>query len=179
MNNNNRSSSLGRHLFVDGESRVFTVLDGASIPGLLKKLRELKPAYVCLYRGDLAPDLAECAPYLVQLEPRREFTRWVLSEGWGRHWGIFAETTGDLKDLRKHFRTFLRVRGSDGKVLYFRYYDPRVLRTYLPTCNQVETGLVFGPVRRFLCEDEAPESLLVFRVADGLPRRESVKLNTG
>ena len=45
---------------------------------------------------------------------------------------------------------------------YFRYYDPRVLRVYLPTCNARELQTVFGPVLRYLVEDEKPTGLWTF-----------------
>ncbi|MFY2558205.1 hypothetical protein ACN469_11275, partial [Corallococcus terminator] len=45
-------------------------------------------------------------------------------------------------------------------------YDPRVLRTYLPTCNAEELRFVFGPIRSFLMEDEDGSMLLRFSLRD-------------
>ena len=59
-----------------------------------------------------------------------------------------------------HLRTFLKVYGPDLTPLYFRYYDPRVLRTYLPTCNEQEMRTVFGPVLRYIVEDEDHDRLV-------------------
>lgn len=170
------ATALSQHLFSDAEAKVYAVLDGASVPELLKKLYGLKPEHVCLYRGELSPDLAECAPYLVRLVPESEFCNWVLAEGWGKHWGIFAASPAQLTAMRKHFRMFLRVKSPEGKTLYFRYYDPRVLRTYLPTCNPEETKIIFGPITSYLCEDEKPETLLSFRAEAGVPRKEPIQL---
>lgn len=164
--------ALLARLFDDSSLNVFVILDGASIPDLLPKLQEEAPEHVCLYRGDLEPDLAECAPYLVRLDPESAFTRWVLTEGWGNHWGIFAMSEGELEVLRRHFRTFLMVRDPDGKQLYFRYYDPRVLRVYLPTCNKSETATVFGPVHHYVIEDENPGRLISFWPDKTPPRSE-------
>ncbi len=47
--------------------------------------------------------------------------------------------------------------------MIFRYYDPRVLRVYLPTCLAPELRTVFGPVRRFLLESEDPALMLEYR----------------
>lgn len=156
------ATALKRHLFADPEAKVYAVLDGASVPDLLKKLHALKPEHICLYRGALAPDLAECAPYLIRLIPESPFAQWVLAEGWGKHWGIFSLTQADLKAMRKHFRTFLRVKSPEGKTLYFRYYDPRVLRVYLPTCNEQELKVLFGPVVAYCLEDKLPVRMLRF-----------------
>ena len=46
------------------------------------------------------------------------------------------------------------VYNEDGKPLYFRFYDPRVFRVYLPTCNESELEIIFGPVSRYLVESE-------------------------
>lgn len=39
--------------------------------------------------------------------------------------------------------------------MLFRFYDPRVLRLYLPTCTSTELEQVFGPVGTFFTEDAA------------------------
>jgi len=168
--------NLREHVFADPELSVFALLDGASVDGLVKMLWEHQPEHVCLYRGELEPDMAEVAPYLIRLEPDAEFTEWVLTRGWGNHWGIFAVTDADLRALRRHFRTFTMVRDPDGKLLYFRYYDPRVLRVYLPTCNEEEMAIVFGPVAHYLLEDEDPKFLLCFRQRAGEPERARIPL---
>jgi len=175
--------ALRLHLFPDREGgglKTYAVLDGASIADLLDHLYgDPRPEFVCLYRGELEPDMAEVAPYLVQLKPEAPFTNWLLTEGWGKHWGIFALTKADVVAIRKHFRTFLMVKDPNGKQLYFRYYDPRVLRIYLPTCNRMEANVIFGLVERFVCEDKKPQTLLSFRLEDGMPRRETTKLLDG
>jgi Domain of unknown function (DUF4123) len=158
---------LGGLLFEAEDEFAFAVLDGASAPGLLRSLAEHEPEYVCLYRGELAPDVAEVAPYLVRLEPETEFTWWLISEGWGKHWGIFVSSPADLRTLRHHFRTFLTVYDSDGKPMLFRYYDPRVLRTYLPTCNGGELATLFGPIQKYLVESEDAKAIIRFQVIDG------------
>lgn len=149
-----RLDCLKRLLF-DGEAELaYAILDGASIPGLLDVLSTARDQRACLYRGELKPDLAARAPYLVHLRPDSPLTDWILSEGWGQHWGVFAKTPANLEILRRHFRTLLRVRDHSGKVLYFRFYDPRVLTLYLPTCNRQEIKAVYGPVTQFVAEDE-------------------------
>jgi hypothetical protein len=145
-------------LFGDGLS-VFAVLDGASVPGLLEKLDAEQPNCMCLYLGELEPDVAECAPYLVELQPG-SFADWVIRKGGGNHWGIFALTESDLPAMRKHFRRFLTVYSEEGNPMLFRFYDPRVLRTFLPTCTPEELAEFFGPVQAYVVEGE--------HAADGL-----------
>ena len=156
------TESLLRYLFGQPDTSVYAVLDGASVPDLPQVLWEHEPEHVCLYRGELEPDMASVAPYLVKLEHGSAFSTWVLREGWGNHWGIFVVTPADvaLGALRSHFRRFLMVYNPEGKLVYFRYYDPRVLRVYLPTCNAEEMKAVFGPVSNYIVEDKDSSMLL-------------------
>jgi hypothetical protein len=155
-------------LFKEEGASVYAILDGGSIPDLLDKLYGAqRPEFECLYTGEIKPDLAEVAPYLVRLEPKSEFTEWVIGQGWGKHWGVFVVAPVDFLAMRHHLRRFLMVHGSDGKSFYFRYYDPRVLRTYLPSCNSGELTEFFGPVKTWVQEGEDPAALLRFDFADG------------
>ncbi|MCC6558886.1 MAG: DUF4123 domain-containing protein [Polyangiaceae bacterium] len=131
---------------------VHAVLDGARDGRIYRAVYDSRLEHECLFSGDIPYDLAEAAPYLVRLARDAAFTRWVLAEGWGKSFGIFAWTRADLEALRRHFRRLLRVKDEAGRRLYFRYYDPRVLRVYLPTCTAEELREVFGPVGRLLAE---------------------------
>lgn len=152
-------------LFGVEDTCVYAVLDGASAPLLVENLNEYKPEHCCLYPGELRPDMAAVAPYLVRVEQGKEFTELVLREGWGAHWGMFLESANDLRQLRDHFRRFHKVELPDQRTVIFRYYDPRVLRVFLPVCNQAELGLFFGPVQSFIVEGDAPETGVRFAFA--------------
>jgi hypothetical protein len=173
----NIGQSVNQRLFADDTRSVYAVLDGASVPGLLSRLRQYQPEYICLYRGELAPDMAQVAPYLVHLEIDTDFTGWVTDEGWGKHWGIFALSRSDFSALRQQFRNFLTVYDPDARPLLFRYYDPRVLRKYLPTCNSQELATVFGQVDSYLLEGEQGEAMLSFQVISGKLKIEKLELN--
>ena len=170
--------SLTRHVWLD-EGAAFAMLDEAGIPTLLDKLLDTPDLkYDCLFTGDLEPDMAEVAPYIVRVEPDGKFTEWVLS-GWGEHWGVFAVVPAemDLATLRRHLRKLNMVYGPDNQPLYFRWYDPRVLRMVLPTCDAAQLQEIFGPVLRFITEGETPDHGLAFSLADGklVQERFSIK----
>ena len=157
---------LNQNLF-NGFNRIYAVIDGASVPELQTKLFEMRTEHICLYRGELKPDIAQVAPYLIRMVPETNFSNWILTEGWGKHWGIFAQSRYSLTEMRKHFRSFLTVHDETGKPLLFRYYDPRVLRTFLPTCNKEELKKFFGIVMNFALEDENPQILLNYYLPNG------------
>ena len=96
--------------------------------------------------------LQQTAPYLIQLDREDRFTRYLIETGWGASWGSFVRTETGIKQLRRHLKEFLRVRDEAGKRLIFRYYDPRVLRVYLPTCRPAELDTFFGPINAFITE---------------------------
>lgn len=168
--------AISEELFLERDINVYAILDGASIPNLLDKLYDLSPLFCCLFRGELAPDMAEVAPYLVKLEPRSEFTNWLIGQGWGNHWGIFVLSEADFRAMRRHFRTFLIVYDDTGRPLRFRYYDPRVLRLYLPTCNAGELKTVFGPAADFILESDEANMALQFRMAGETLKEEKFSL---
>lgn len=144
--------------------QIYAVLDGARDERIVPAVTATDLPWACLYRGELHPDLAAAAPYLVRLERDHPFTTWLLAHGWGESWGIFVKSSFDLDRVRRHLRTFLMVYDPDGQPLYFRWYDPRVLRVYLPTCNAEDLAVVFGKVVEAYCvEDDDPGQLGAFR----------------
>lgn len=162
---------LKQYLF-SHRANVYAVLDGASVDGLRMKLYETAPPYYCLFRGELTPDVEEVAPYVVGLIPDSPFTDWVLSESFGKHWGIFAMSPNSITEMRRHFRSLVRVYDEDGKPMYFRFYDPRVFQTFLPTCNASELKTFFGKVDVFLAEGEDSVMSAFQLEGEGLKRSE-------
>lgn len=152
----------GRH------ERMFALLDAARHDSIFPAVMGADCLMACLYR-DVPDELARVAPYLVEIQPKSAFADWLFQR-WGDQWGIFLATRARLDELYRHFRRFLIVKDPEGRRLYFRYYDPRVLRTYLPTCNAEELSSLFGPVERFIVEDASPAALLQFSLDGGALR---------
>ena len=55
------------------------------------------------------------------------------------------------------------VADEDGQTFFFRFYDPRVLRAFLPTCSPSQLTDFFGPVRAMIVESEGGEELQVIQ----------------
>jgi hypothetical protein len=161
----------------DPNQPLFAVLDGASIPNLSASFFEHQVRNVCLLPGDLDPELAKAAPYLAQFQAQSAFAELFLTQGLGNHWGIFGTSRADLRALRMHFRTFLTVWDPHGKPLDFRYYDPRVLRLFLPACNGEELRVLFGPVTAYYAEGEDADTLLRFTIAGDALGQQSINLS--
>lgn len=133
-------------------SDIYVILDCARDPRIHSFIHRRALDYTCLFHGPLPPVLDRNAPYLVHLYPRQSWTRQLLELAWGNSWGVFVRTSASMETLRTHFRRFLRVKDAAGRRLLFRYYDPRVLRLYLPTCTDAELTFVYGPVGSYLTE---------------------------
>ncbi|MBN1843974.1 MAG: DUF4123 domain-containing protein [Deltaproteobacteria bacterium] len=156
--------------------QVFAVLDAARNDGIYSKVLETNVPAVCLFRGDKARDLAHVAPYLVSLKPDDSFTRWLLNNGWGNSWGIFVASSVTLDQLKQHFRGFLIVYDEDATSLFFRYYDPRVLHVFLPTCDNEQLSTLFGPVDRYYVKGEDGDTLIGYSLVETKLTEDMIKL---
>ncbi len=152
---------------------LYALLDAAREPSVLKVIFESKEEYQSLYEGAAGAQLTHFAPYLVRIPPKSPLLDTLVQQAWAKSWGVYLTCGQPLKDLRTHFRHFLTVKLPDGKQVSFRYYDPRVLRLFLPTCNVEEITQFFGPVKHFLVEAEDPSLALQFtRGTKGAEKKE-------
>jgi hypothetical protein len=158
---------LNRLLFPAEERpsmKTWALLDCAQDEDIYGAILQSSNERDCLFAGHLAPELEVAAPHLVCLDVDDRLTHFLLEHGWGQAWGIYLRSDSPGSALRRHLRTFLRVTGPGGAPMLFRYYDPRVLALYLPTCHPNELNTVFGGVvHTFLCEARQGQSLLSFR----------------
>ena len=141
---------------------LYAVLDAARDIKILALLLKSNEEYQSLYEGPQGAKLAQVAPYLVRLKKDSLLLEKLVRDGWGESWGVYLTCASEFNEVRRHLRHFLEVMLPEGEQVYFRYYDPRVLRVYLPTCTFEETDSFFGPIQNYLMEDEDPDSLLQF-----------------
>jgi len=119
-----------------------------------------------LYQGRSATELAAVAPYLVCLGISDRVFDWLWDEGWGESWGVFLWSLVSTDTLRAHFRRLTMVRTDAGERLLFRFYDPRVLGEFLPTCEAAQLREMFGPVQRFMLERDGGREIASFRALE-------------
>jgi hypothetical protein len=164
-----------------GGAQVHWLLDGARDPRIARLLRSGGLEYTCLFSEPLHPRLASAAPYLVHLAAGSPTTNRLLQQGWGKAWGILTVAPPDitLVQQRLHLKKLLRVRTEDGAVLAFRYYDPRVLNVYVPTCTQQERETVFGPLHALVAETDDGAALRMYRSGRAGGRSIDVALDDG
>lgn len=168
-NSNELRDAVNRYLWRgdgQGQGSFYAILDAARDPIIYSRLAVSGNRKVCLFIGDQAREMATVAPYLVELDKTDSFTRWVLENGWGNSWGIFVKSDATFIKLRNSLRTFLRAADEDGKTFFFRYYDPRVLRLFLPTCDAIQLETLFREVSQYYSEGENGTTMIQYSVHD-------------
>ena len=138
---------------------LLALLDAARDNRILELLHSSSEKFQSLYEGQQGQELDSWAPYLVALPKESRLLVDLLHEGWGKSWGVYLTCGKPFQEIRKHFRHFLLVRTEDRQELYFRFYDPRVLRSFLPVCTLEESTSFWGPVDRYILEGERSEVL--------------------
>lgn len=119
------------------EMGTFAVLDAAKVPLLPILLDSSGLTFRCIFQGKAEEELADAAPYLVELKDGEKFTRSLFTSSgqpgdlWDRSPGMIVRSRGSLTELRGHFRKFTRVRDESGRWFYFRFWEVSVIPRFL------------------------------------------------
>jgi hypothetical protein len=129
------------------EGPIYAVVDASRDERVLTLLREAVDESRSLYEGLAGEPLADVAPYVVRLADDSRLLGSLVEEGWGKRWAFYASTEAPMRELRRHLRRFLIVRNEEtGTRMYFRYYDPGVLRVFLGAATPLQRSELFGPM---------------------------------
>jgi pSer/pThr/pTyr-binding forkhead associated (FHA) protein len=149
---------------------LYALLDSARSERVLELLRESVETYRSLFEGLRGSLVEEAAPYLVELPADSRLLGRLVQEGWGKSWGVYLASRRPFAEVRRHFRKLLYVKEEDTrKEMFFRFYDPRVLRVFLPSCSARQTDEIYGEIEVFVMEGEEGEALrFPFPLARGI-----------
>jgi hypothetical protein len=148
--------------FLREQRNLHVVLDAARNPEILPLIQGCGLVFESLYDGEKGAEIAAFGPWLVEIPRTAPFLDTLVNDGWGDSWGVFLTCHAPFTEIRKQLRRHLLAKLPDGREVYFRYYDPRVLRTYLQTCTATELGGFFGPIGQFFAESSDESALLVY-----------------
>ena len=160
------------------DQRWYAVIDAAQDVSMPKRALAAKLRVQSLYAGRLGALLDDVAPHLVELPLDSEFTAWLLAR-WTRNVGVLMQTPAAFDDVRKHLRRMLMVKDEAGKRYRFRFYDPRVLRAFLPVCDVRESADFFGPVQRFYAPSRDGRRVVRFADSPGGGRAGELAVSIG
>ena len=152
---------------------LFAILDAAREPRVLELLRLSGCPFHCLHQGKRAAEMEIVAPYLVPLASQINLLQQIVTEGWGKAWGVFFTCSQPVELIGHQLSRALMVAlEGDETEVYFRYYDPRVLREILPILDAQQLEQFSGPIDCFLMEDEEPDAMLRIRRSEGAVKVE-------
>lgn len=150
--NNFVPSQYAANSFIDtllgsdhANKRLYAIVDAAQNELIYTKIKCEADIYLSLYGNDVAESLKAVGPILFQLRKDNDLSSWLIDNGRDHNWFIlFASTGTTMVDLRRHFKRFAMVQSPNGNSMYFRYYDPRVLRSYIPSCSEEERAFIYA-----------------------------------
>jgi hypothetical protein len=148
--------------------QLFAVVDSARNSSIRELLESSEVTSQSLYEGVDAEDLDLVAPFLIEFDAKGDWFREYLTQAWGQSWGVFFIARNGFQQVRHHLRQFLIVKDEDQKKYYFRFYDPRVLRRFLPTSTSQQLAAFFGSIQCVFTESEAGDKLLQFSCQNGI-----------
>jgi len=152
---------IAEHLLREGAS-IYAIVDGARDRSIPRMVRDSGFQYRSLYDGKSAEELGSFGPFLVKLPEDVGIIAQWLDPGWGRSFGVHLAAKQPFDEVRRHLRRFTLVELEGGRQVYFRFYDPRVLRVFLPNCTYEEWSAFFGPIQAYFAESEDAKHLLRF-----------------
>lgn len=139
----------------EGNQRLYGIIDAAQDERIYPLLKKKADIYLSLYNNDVNESLKSAGPVLFQFRQNDILSAWLIIHGQFNNWFIlFASLGVTMIDMRRHFKRFAMVEAPNGKHMYFRYYDPRVLRNYLPSCNEEERKYIFGRFAVFWAQSQ-------------------------
>ncbi|KJZ21633.1 DUF4123 domain-containing protein [Tritonibacter mobilis] len=119
---------------------TYAILDAVKFIGGASEFDECDLPSKCLFKGEMAEQLRDVAPYLFELSDAAELTRRLMTHlpdkpstltslhMWGADPGIYIRSGLAFDEIWLQFRKFTRIRDARRAWLYFRFWEPRVLR---------------------------------------------------
>lgn len=154
---------------VASREKLYAVLDAARDDRILELLREHVEPHRSLYDGSEGETLEEVAPYLAgPMRDDSELLDKLVLEGWGKRWGIWCTSDEKFVDVRRHWRRFLMVELEEtGERVYFRFYDPGVMRVFWDACEEGQKAELMGRARDWFVEQTDGNVMRLRRGIDG------------
>lgn len=132
--------------------RAYALLDASQSADIPVCLQGFPSPATCLFNGAAYDDLAEVAPWLVELHRYSNVWDWLVEDGFGQNWGIFLHSQLPLPKLKTHLKKFVKIDDPDGVAYYFKYYRPEHLNTYLPVLEPAQAARFFQGVEAIWAE---------------------------
>jgi hypothetical protein len=145
---------------------LYAVVDACQAPELIELARsQYGQPNRMLFKGKAASleEVELFAPFFISIDPETDFLdHWITY--CGENAGVLFTTAAPPVRIFRHLRKIFVVQDEGGQEHFFRFYDPRVLRVYLPTCSREELRTFFGPIQAFYVDGKEPSKLVKFGI---------------
>lgn len=132
---------------------LYAVVDAARSSRALELVEESIDPYASLYDGVQGRAFDDIAPFLVHLQSNSWLLERLITEGWGDAWGIYIESSAGFDTVRRHLRQFILVEAAgESHRLFFRFYDPRVMRTFARMITPEQRTEIFKSIDTIIYE---------------------------
>jgi len=144
----------------DGE--IFAVVDTARDPAIIELLRKNGELVEELYTGPRGERLTSATPHIASVRRGSRLLRRLVRHGWGKGWGMYVLSDRPFASIRDHLRGLLVIPTGAGEGLSFRFFDPSILRSFLPSLSPEQARCFFGPVASIALEAQGSRLILRF-----------------
>lgn len=141
--------------------RVFALLDASQSPDIPIFLEGFSDPARCLFDGAAYEDMAEAAPWLVELTRHSDAWDWFVEEGYGRNWGILIHSRLELPRLKAHLKKFLKIEDEDGERYFFKYYRPEHFNRYAPEFDDAQRASFWRGIEAVHAESKGDATVLM------------------
>jgi len=164
ISRDNRSElTTGVHRFFSRlHTPLYAVIDTARDRRTFSLLEEADCDYQSVYPPGFSLAMDRRGPYLVSVQPNSSFFKRLIDAGWGNSWGIYLASASDFAAVRRQLRRLISVKLQDGQQALFRFYDPRVLRDFLPNCSGDQLRHFFGPISTMYLESQSGREVVCY-----------------
>ncbi len=125
-----------------------TALNG---PYTFMLLQKEYPVYQSLFQGTKDETLSDVAPYLFVTD--NSLYEKISGPLVSLKALVIIQSDEDIKIVCSHLQKFI-YRKTNGRESYFRFWDARVLRRFLPACSPEELIAFFDGIRSFSIIEE-------------------------
>ena len=141
--------------------RAFALLDASQSADIAICLEGFSDPARCLFDGAAYEDMAEAAPWLVELTRYCDAWDWFVEDGYGQNWGILIHSRLELPRLKTHLKKFLKIEDEDGERYFFKYYRPAHFNRYAPGFDDILRAAFWRGIEAVYAERKTEASLLL------------------
>lgn len=122
---------------------MFALVDAAAGEDAQRMIYEYPENKLCIVQGWKQDMYSGFSPWLLSLKIERPSFEKMINQFWGKSWGIFLSSSLSESKLIDHFYQNWFVTLPDGSRQYFRYYDPRVFRSFFQVALVEQLNFLF------------------------------------